>query len=97
MGRAEVVEAFSIPKIGTIAGVMVSNGKIQRNLKARVLRSGIIVYDGNISSLRRFKDDVKEVAQGYDCGIGIENFNDIKIGDTIECYYMEEIKPKMDE
>ncbi|WP_027358037.1 translation initiation factor IF-2 [Desulforegula conservatrix] len=97
MGRAEVVEAFSIPKVGTIAGVMVSNGKIQRNLKARVLRNGIIVYDGNISSLRRFKDDVKEVAQGYDCGIGIENFNDIKIGDTIECYYMEEIKPKMDE
>lgn len=97
VGRAEVVETFSIPKVGTIAGVMVSNGKIQRNLKARVLRNGIIIYDGNISSLRRFKDDVREVAQGYDCGIGIENFNDIKIGDTIECYYMEEIKPKMEE
>lgn len=97
VGRAEVVETFNIPKIGMIAGVMVSNGKIQRNLKARVLRNGIIVYDGNIASLRRFKDDVREVAQGYDCGIGIENFNDIKLGDTIECYYMEEIKPKMDE
>lgn len=97
MGRAEVVETFSIPKVGTIAGVMVSNGKIQKSLKARVLRNGIIVYDGNIASLRRFKDDVREVAQGYDCGIGIENFNDIKIGDTIECYYMEEIKPKMED
>lgn len=97
MGRAEVVETFTIPKVGTIAGVMVSNGKIQRSLKARVVRNGIIVYEGNIASLRRFKDDVKEVAQGYDCGIGIENFNDIKLGDTIECFYMEEIKPKMEE
>ena len=68
----------------------------QRNQNLRLLRDGVIIYEGKLSSLRRFKDDVKEVQHGYECGIGIENYNDIKIGDVIECYYMQEIKPEID-
>ena len=94
LGAAEVRELFHVPKIGVIAGCSVTGGKIQRSQKARLIRDGIVIYDGRIGSLRRFKDDVKEVLQGYECGIGIENYNDIKIGDVIECYYMEEIKPE---
>ncbi|WP_300667233.1 translation initiation factor IF-2 [Desulfoluna sp.] len=96
LGRAEVRDTFVIPKKGTIAGSYVTEGKIVRGNKVRLLRDGVIVYDGNLGSLRRFKDDAKEVAQGYECGIGIENFNDVKLGDTIDCYYMEEIKPSLD-
>jgi translation initiation factor IF-2 len=96
MGRAEIREIFHVPKIGSIAGSYVTDGKIQRGKLVRLLRDGVIVYDGNLGSLRRFKDDVKEVQTGYECGIGIENYNDIKQGDTIECYYLEEIKPVMD-
>jgi translation initiation factor IF-2 len=95
LGRAEVRETFVIPKKGTIAGSFVTDGKIERGQRVRLLREGIIMYDGKLASLRRFKDDVKEVNTGYECGIGIENFNDIKVGDTIECYYLEEIKPTM--
>ena len=96
LGRAEVRETFVIPKKGTVAGCYVTEGKIVRGNKVRLLREGVIVYDGNLASLRRFKDDSKEVAQGYECGIGIENYNDVKLGDTIDCYYMEEIKPTLD-
>jgi len=96
LGRAEVRDIFVIPKKGTIAGCYVTEGKIVRGNKVRLLRDGVIVYDGNLGSLRRFKDDAKEVAQGYECGIGIENFNDLKLGDTIDCYYLEEIKPSLD-
>jgi translation initiation factor IF-2 len=93
LGRAEVRDTFVIPKKGTIAGCFVTDGKISRGRNVRLLRDGIIIYDGKLASLRRYKDDVKEVTVGYECGLGIENFNDIKIGDLIECYYFEEIKP----
>ncbi len=81
IGLAEVRETFSVPKIGTIAGCSVVDGKILRTAKVRVLRDGVVIYTGKIESLRRFKDDVKEVASGYECGIGVEKFNDIKVGD----------------
>ncbi len=96
LGRAEIRKIFVIPKKGSIAGSYVTDGKIERGQLVRLLRDGIIVYDGKIGSLRRVKDDVKEVQSGYECGIGIENFNDIKMDDIIECYYLEEIKPTME-
>jgi translation initiation factor IF-2 len=95
LGKAEVREVFHVPKVGAIAGCMVTDGKIERGQQARIIRDGVIRYEGKISSLRRFKDDAKEVNTGYECGIGISNFNDIKLGDIIECYYMEEIKPEL--
>ena len=95
MGTAEVREVFQIPKIGNIAGCYVTDGKMERRQNMRLLRDGVVVFEGKNSSLRRFKDDVKEVQAGYECGIGIENFNDIKVGDTIDCYYLEEIKPEI--
>jgi translation initiation factor IF-2 len=97
LGRAEVREVFHVPKIGTIAGCYVTDGKIERDQLVRLIRDGIVSYEGKISSLRRFKEDAKEVQSGYECGIGIANFNDIKLGDIIECYYLEEIKPEMEE
>lgn len=93
LGRAEVRELFVIPKKGTIAGSFVLDGKIERGKNARLLRDGVIIYNGVIVSLRRHKDDVKEVASGFECGIGIENYNDLKPGDVIECYSYKEIKP----
>lgn len=95
LGRAEVRETFHVPKVGTIAGCYVTDGKMERNQLTRLIRDGIVVYEGKNTSLRRFKDDAKEVQTGYECGIALENFNDIKVGDVIECYYMEEIKPEM--
>ena len=92
---AEVRETFKISKVGTIAGCMVKEGKISRNSKVRVIRDGIVVYTGVLGSLKRFKDDVKEVAAGLDCGLNIEGFNDIKTGDTIEAYQVVEIKRKL--
>lgn len=92
---AEVRETFKISKVGTIAGCMVKEGKISRSSKVRVIRDGIVVYTGVLGSLKRFKDDVKEVAAGLDCGLNIEGFNDIKIGDTIEAYQIVEIKRKL--
>ncbi len=92
LGRAEVREAFSITKIGTIAGCYVLDGKILRNAKARLLRDSVVIWQGKLSSLRRFKDDVREVASGYECGIGLENYNDIKPGDVIEAYELREVK-----
>lgn len=96
LGRAEIREVFVIPKKGSIAGSYVVDGKVERGKQARLLRDGVIVFDGMIGSLRRFKDDAKEVMSGYECGIGIENYNDVKVGDIIECYNLEEIKPTMD-
>ena len=93
MGQAEVRQTFTVPSIGTIAGCYVTSGKIQRGASARVIRDGIVNYNGKIDSLKRFKDDAKEVLVNYECGIHIENYNDIKVGDIIECYYLEEIKP----
>ncbi|MBC7336219.1 MAG: translation initiation factor IF-2, partial [Clostridia bacterium] len=84
LGRAEVRATFHVPKVGVVAGSYVLSGKMAKNASVRLLRDGVVVYEGRISSLKRFKDDVREVAQGYECGIGLENFNDIKEGDVIE-------------
>ncbi len=92
LGHAEVRSTFKVSGVGTIAGGYILDGKISRNSQVRIVRDGIIVHEGVLSSLKRFKDDVKEVATGYECGIGIENFNDIKEGDIIESFVMEEIK-----
>jgi len=92
IGQADVKDIFVIPKMGTIAGCQISEGKVVRGKNIRLLRDGIIKRDTQISSLRRFKDDVKEVDQGFECGIGLEKFNDIKVGDVIECYEVEERK-----
>ena len=89
---AEVRETFKISKVGTIAGCMVKEGKLTRNAKVRVIRDGIVIYTGALGSLKRFKDDVKEVQSGYDCGLNIEGYNDIKVGDVIEAYQIVEIK-----
>ena len=91
LGQAEVRQVFTIPKIGTIAGCSVTNGLIRRSAMVRLVRDSITIFTGRISSLRRFKDDVREVGSGYECGIGIENYNDIKDGDVIEAFEIEEI------
>ncbi|MDC0381120.1 translation initiation factor IF-2 [Nitrospinae bacterium] len=91
IGKAEIREVFTLPKVGIIAGCHVLSGKIERNLEARLIRDSVVVYEGKIASIRRFKDDVKEVASGYDCGISIEKFQDMKQGDIIEPYILEEI------
>ena len=90
-GRAEVRALFRVPKVGVIAGCYVVQGTMTRNARARVVRDGVVVYDGRIGSLRRFKDDAREVAEGFECGIGIENFNDVKEGDVIEAYEVREV------
>jgi len=90
-GSAEVREVFRVSKVGTIAGCYVTEGRIDRKGRARVIRDGIVAYDGEIGSLKRFKDDVKEVREGFECGIGVANFNDVKVGDIIECYTIEEV------
>jgi translation initiation factor IF-2 len=91
LGEAEVRQTFKAPKVGVVAGCYVRNGTISRQARVRVVRNGIEVYDGTIGSLRRFKDDVREVEKGYECGISVENFNDVKVGDVIECYRTEEV------
>jgi translation initiation factor IF-2 len=91
IGNAEVRNTFHVPKIGTIAGCYVTDGKVERNAHLRLLRDGVVIYTGRISSLKRFKDDVREVLAGYECGIGVENFNDIKVGDVLEAFVMEEV------
>ncbi len=96
IGTAEVRDTFVIPNKGTIAGSFVVDGKVVRGEKIRLLRDGVVKCDSVLSSLRRFKDDVKEVAQGYECGISLEKYNDIKIGDVFECYKMEERRPEME-
>ena len=93
--NAEVLETFKISKVGTIAGCMVRDGKLMRNAKVRVIRDGIVVYTGQLGSLKRLKDDVKEVASGFDCGLSVDGFNDIKIGDMIEAYQIVEVKRKL--
>jgi translation initiation factor IF-2 len=95
LGRTEVREVFQVPKVGAVAGCYVTEGKIERNRRVRVLRDGVVQYEGKVGSLRRFKEDVKEVSSGYECGVGVENFNDIKVGDVLECYYLEEIRPEL--
>jgi translation initiation factor IF-2 len=91
----EIKEVFKITKVGTIAGCQVLDGKLNRNTKVRVVRDGIVVYSGELASLKRFKDDAKEVTAGMECGLGIKNFNDIKVGDIVEGYETVEVKKKL--
>ncbi len=95
LGQAEVRETFKVPKVGVVAGCYVTEGKVTRHAKVRVLRDSVVIHDGELASLRRFKDDVKEVAFGYECGIGLERFNDIKEGDILEAYTFEEVKREL--
>ncbi|HEU5460060.1 MAG TPA: EF-Tu/IF-2/RF-3 family GTPase, partial [Pyrinomonadaceae bacterium] len=91
LGKAAVREVFRVPKAGTVAGSMVIDGTIRRNARARLIRDGVVSWEGNIASLRRFKDDVSEVREGFECGISLENFNDVKVGDQIEAYIVERV------
>ena len=91
IGHAEVRETYKVSKVGTVCGCYCQDGKIQRGCQVRVLRDNIVIHEGELASLRRFKDDVREVASGYECGMQIEKFNDIKVGDVIECFVMEQI------
>ena len=95
IGNIDIRETFKISKVGTIAGCYVTDGKVTRNSKIRLVRDGIVIYQGNLGSLKRFKDDVKEVKFGYECGLNIENFNDIKVGDNIEVYEEVEVKQSL--
>ncbi len=95
LGRAEIREVFNISKVGNVAGCYVVDGKLQRNANVRLLRDSVIVHEGKLSSLKRFKDDAREVEKGYECGLGFENFNDMKAGDIVECYLLETVKTKL--
>ena len=92
LGKAEIRDTFKVPNVGIVGGAYVTEGKIQRNAQIRLVRDGIVIHEGTISSLKRYKDDAKEVATGYECGLGIENYNDIKPGDTLECFTMVEVE-----
>lgn len=92
LGHAEVRQTFRASSVGTIAGCHVTDGKITRNSSARLLRDNVVIHEGPLASLKRFKDDVREVASGYECGLSLERFNDIKEGDVVESFVMEEIK-----
>ena len=92
LGRAEVRQTIRVPNIGVIAGSYITDGKVTRAAQIRIVRDGIVIFEDKIGSLRRFKDDVKEVATGYECGIGLDRFDDIKIGDILEAFIMEEIE-----
>ncbi len=95
LGKAEVRSVFKVPKAGNVAGSYVIEGKITNKAKARIIRDNIVIHEGQIESLKRFKDDVKEVSQGYECGIGLEKYNDIKEGDIIEAFIFEEVKREL--
>ncbi|MGN0709644.1 MAG: translation initiation factor IF-2 [Anaerovoracaceae bacterium] len=96
LGKAEVRSTFKVPNVGIVAGAYVTEGKVARNAQVRLVRDGIVIHEGKLSSLKRFKDDAKEVNQGYECGIGIEDYNDIKDGDVIECFHMVETRDEDD-
>jgi translation initiation factor IF-2 len=93
LGRAEVRDTFRIKGVGTIAGSYIQDGHIKRDADVRILRDNVVIYTGRVSSLRRFKEDVAEVRSGFECGIGISNFNDVKVGDILECFKMQEVQP----
>jgi len=95
VGRAEVRDLFRVSKVGTVAGSFVNDGKVIRKANVKLVRDGVAIFDGKIASLRRFKDDVKEVLAGFECGIGIEGFNDLRIGDMIEAYINEKVERKL--
>jgi len=91
LGSAEVRDTFRVPKVGVIAGCYITDGKVTRTAEIRLLRDNVVIFQGKISSLKRFKDDASEVTKGYECGIGIQNFNDVKVGDTIEAFVTEKV------
>ena len=95
IGNVEISEVFKISKVGSIAGCMVLSGKVTRNSKVRLLREGVVKYDGELESLKRFKDDVKEVTKGYECGLNLKGYNDIEIGDQLEIYEQVAVKKKL--
>ena len=95
LGRAEVRQTFTVPKVGTIAGCYLTEGLFRRNASARLLRDGVQIYEGKVGSLKRFKDDVREVQSGFECGIGIEGYNDVKVGDVIEAFELQEKPPTL--
>ena len=92
LGRIEIKQIFRVAKVGNVAGCVVVDGKVRRDSNIRIVRNGTIVYEGKLASLKRFKDDAKEVVAGQECGLGIENFNDIKDGDIVEAFDMVEVK-----
>jgi translation initiation factor IF-2 len=91
IGYAEIREVFNITKVGKVAGCMVTQGVIKRGCKVRLLRDNVVIHEGDLSQLKRFKDDVKEVREGYECGMGLANYHDIQVGDMIECFEMERV------
>ena len=93
LGHAEVRQTIHVPNVGTIAGSYIQDGKITRQSQIRVVRDGIVIFEDKISALKRVTDDVREVASGYECGVGLEKFNDIKVGDVLEAFIMEQIQP----
>ena len=95
LGSAEVRATFKIKGVGTVAGCYVLDGKIVRNANARLIRDGVVIYTGKIESLRRFKEDVQEVARGFECGVKLKDYNDVKVGDVIECYEVKLEKPSL--
>ena len=95
LGRAEVRKIFNIPKVGTVAGCGVTDGLIRRNAQVRLIRDSVKIFEGRLGSLKRFKDDAREVTQGYECGLSIENYNDVKVGDVIEAFEIEQIAPTL--
>jgi len=96
LGLAEVREIFKVPKVGTVAGCYVVDGKIKRNDRVRLIRDGVVIYEGNLASLKRFKDDVREVQSGYECGMSMENYDDIKVGDQFEAFEIVETKRRLE-
>jgi translation initiation factor IF-2 len=96
LGNAEVREIFKVPKVGTVAGCLVTDGKIKRSDRVRLIRDGVVIYEGTLSSLKRFKDDVREVQSGFECGIGMENYDDIKVDDQFEAYEIIETARKLE-
>jgi translation initiation factor IF-2 len=92
IGRAEVRQIFKIPKVGTVAGCRVVQGLIQRSARLRVLRDSVVIYDGQLATLKHFKDDVREVRDGLECGLSVQNYNDLKEGDVLEFYLLEEVQ-----
>jgi translation initiation factor IF-2 len=96
LGNAEIREVFSVSKVGKVAGCMITSGTVKRGAKARLLRDSVVIYEGDLAQLKRFKDDVREVQNGYECGMALENYNDIQTGDVIECYEVEEIARQLD-
>jgi len=95
IGKAEVRQTFRVSKAGTIAGCMVTSGFIRRGCSVRLMREGELVWEGKLGSLKRFKDDVREVKEGFECGLSLDGFNDIKVGDIVDAYEIEEIKQKL--